>query len=34
MIAISRAPLAKLTAYARRLGWSVEWVSSFATRWY
>jgi predicted dithiol-disulfide oxidoreductase (DUF899 family) len=29
MIAISRAPLAKLTGYARRLGWSFEWVSSF-----
>ena len=28
MIAISRGPLAKLTAYARRLGWRFEWVSS------
>jgi predicted dithiol-disulfide oxidoreductase (DUF899 family) len=27
--AISRAPLAKLAAYAKRLGWSFEWVSSF-----
>jgi len=32
MIAISRAPLAKLTGYARRLGWSFEWVSSFGER--
>jgi predicted dithiol-disulfide oxidoreductase (DUF899 family) len=31
MVAISHAPLAKLTAYARRLGWSFEWVSSFGT---
>lgn len=28
MIAISRAPLAKLTAFARRMGWTFEWVSS------
>jgi predicted dithiol-disulfide oxidoreductase (DUF899 family) len=28
MIAISRAPLAKLSAFARRLGWNFEWVSS------
>jgi len=26
--AISRAPLAKLQAFAQRLGWSFEWVSS------
>ena len=31
MVAISHAPLAKLTAYARRLGWSFEWVSSFGS---
>ena len=28
MIAISRAPLAKLDAYRRRMGWSFKWVSS------
>jgi predicted dithiol-disulfide oxidoreductase (DUF899 family) len=28
LIAVSRAPLAKLTAYARRLGWAFEWASS------
>lgn len=27
-VAISRAPLGKLQAFARRLGWSFEWVSS------
>ncbi|HVO00864.1 MAG TPA: thioredoxin family protein [Candidatus Cybelea sp.] len=27
-VAISRAPLAKLEAYKRRLGWSFKWVSS------
>jgi predicted dithiol-disulfide oxidoreductase (DUF899 family) len=31
MVAISRAPLAKLQAYARRLGWTFEWVSSGGT---
>jgi predicted dithiol-disulfide oxidoreductase (DUF899 family) len=30
-LAISRAPLAKLDAYKRRLGWSFKWVSSFNT---
>ena len=30
MIAVSRAPLAKLSAYAKRLGWSFKWVSSGA----
>jgi len=29
MIAISRAPLAKLQAYKRRMGWSFPWASSF-----
>jgi predicted dithiol-disulfide oxidoreductase (DUF899 family) len=29
--AISRAPLAKLQAYKKRLGWSFPWASSFAT---
>ncbi len=27
--AISRAPLAKLDAYKRRMGWTFKWVSSF-----
>jgi predicted dithiol-disulfide oxidoreductase (DUF899 family) len=31
MIAVSRAPLAKLQAFARRLGWSFTWVSSFGS---
>jgi|CZKI01.1.fsa_nt_gi predicted dithiol-disulfide oxidoreductase (DUF899 family) len=29
MICISRAPLAKLLAYRRRMGWSFNWVSSY-----
>jgi predicted dithiol-disulfide oxidoreductase (DUF899 family) len=29
--AISRAPLTKLLAYKKRLGWSFSWASSFAT---
>lgn len=28
LLAISRAPLAKLDAYARRMGWTFKWVSS------
>ncbi len=28
MVAISRAPLARLDAFKRRMGWSFEWVSS------
>ncbi|HVI89189.1 MAG TPA: thioredoxin family protein, partial [Dongiaceae bacterium] len=28
MLAVSRAPLAKLQAFAKRLGWSFPWVSS------
>jgi predicted dithiol-disulfide oxidoreductase (DUF899 family) len=28
MIAVSRAPLAKLAAYRARMGWKVKWVSS------
>lgn len=31
MIAISRAPLSKLEAYRKRLGWSFKWVSSGRT---
>jgi predicted dithiol-disulfide oxidoreductase (DUF899 family) len=29
MIAVSRAPFAKLAAYQERMGWSFHWVSSF-----
>jgi len=28
-VRVSRAPLEKLTAYKKRLGWSAEWVSSW-----
>jgi predicted dithiol-disulfide oxidoreductase (DUF899 family) len=28
MVAVSRAPFAKLEAYRRRMGWSFKWVSS------
>jgi predicted dithiol-disulfide oxidoreductase (DUF899 family) len=28
-VRVSRAPLEKLTAYRKRLGWSAEWVSSW-----
>jgi predicted dithiol-disulfide oxidoreductase (DUF899 family) len=31
MIAVSRAPYAKLAAYRRRMGWSFKWVSSFGS---
>ena len=31
MIAVSRAPYAKLAAYRQRMGWTFKWVSSFAT---
>jgi len=31
LMAVSRAPLAKLQAYKRRLGWTFPWASSFAT---
>jgi predicted dithiol-disulfide oxidoreductase (DUF899 family) len=30
IVAISRAPLAKLAAFRKRMGWSFNWVSSFA----
>lgn len=30
-VAISRAPLQKLTAFAKRLGWSFKWVSSLGS---
>ena len=29
LLAISRAPLSKLEAYKKRMGWSFKWVSSF-----
>jgi predicted dithiol-disulfide oxidoreductase (DUF899 family) len=29
MVAISRAPLTRLEAYRKRLGWSFKWLSSF-----
>jgi predicted dithiol-disulfide oxidoreductase (DUF899 family) len=29
LVAVSRAPLAKLQAYKRRMGWSFPWASSF-----
>src|SRR5947209_10769793 len=31
LLAASRAPLAKLQAYKRRMGWRFPWASSFAT---
>jgi predicted dithiol-disulfide oxidoreductase (DUF899 family) len=31
MVAISRAPYAKLAAYKKRMGWDFKWVSSFGT---
>ena len=30
LVAISRAPFAKLAAFQKRMGWSFNWVSSFA----
>jgi predicted dithiol-disulfide oxidoreductase (DUF899 family) len=31
LLAVSRAPFAKLEAYRRRMGWSFKWVSSFGS---
>jgi predicted dithiol-disulfide oxidoreductase (DUF899 family) len=31
MVAISRAPLAKLEAYRKRIGWSFKWLSSLGS---
>jgi predicted dithiol-disulfide oxidoreductase (DUF899 family) len=31
MVAISKAPLARLEAFKRRMGWQFKWVSSFGT---
>ena len=30
-VAISRAPLSKIQAFAKRMGWSFKWLSSFHT---
>jgi predicted dithiol-disulfide oxidoreductase (DUF899 family) len=30
-VAVSRAPIGKIEAYRRRMGWSFPWVSSFGT---
>jgi predicted dithiol-disulfide oxidoreductase (DUF899 family) len=30
-VAVSRAPLEKLSAYKRRMGWNLPWVSAFGT---
>ena len=31
IVAVSRAPLAKIAAYKRRMGWRFEWVSSYGS---
>ena len=31
IVAVSRAPLAKILAYRQRMGWRFDWVSSFET---
>jgi predicted dithiol-disulfide oxidoreductase (DUF899 family) len=31
ILAVSRAPLAKILAYRKRMGWDFEWVSSFGS---
>jgi predicted dithiol-disulfide oxidoreductase (DUF899 family) len=31
IVAVSRAPLAKLAAYKRRMGWGFDWVSSYGS---
>src|SRR5437660_2512580 len=31
MIAVSRAPYSKISAYKKRMGWDFKWVSSFDT---
>lgn len=31
LVAVSRAPLSKLLAYRKRMGWSFPWVSSFGS---
>ncbi|GBE25729.1 hypothetical protein BMS3Bbin02_02017 [bacterium BMS3Bbin02] len=32
MVAVSRAPFAKLMAYQRRMGWTFPWLSSFGSQ--
>jgi predicted dithiol-disulfide oxidoreductase (DUF899 family) len=32
LVAVSRAPLAKIETYKRRMGWRFPWVSSFGSR--
>lgn len=34
MIAVSRAPLEKLQAFKKRMGWSFKWVSSINNDFY
>lgn len=31
LVAVSRAPLAKIEAYKKRMGWKFDWVSSFGS---
>ena len=31
LTAVSRAPLAKINAYKKRMGWSFPWVSSYGS---
>ena len=31
LLAVSQAPLAKIEAYRRRMGWTIAWVSSFGS---
>lgn len=31
MVTVSRAPLPKLEAFRKRMGWSFKWVSSYVT---
>jgi predicted dithiol-disulfide oxidoreductase (DUF899 family) len=31
IVAVSRAPLPKILAYKKRMGWNFEWISSFGT---
>lgn len=31
LVAVSRAPLAKIAAFRRRMGWTFKWVSSFGS---
>jgi predicted dithiol-disulfide oxidoreductase (DUF899 family) len=31
IVAVSRAPLAKIRAYQQRMGWDFDWLSSFGS---